>query len=270
MRALAWGIVLLSMSVTGAASLDYRGRLFGHEVVVAKKGFDDQLSVDGLALLKESVLAVSEVAMVAGVGIAIGSSATGGNMCSPAPFVISFPKGEPPRLDGPLDACRPVSHQVHEGDILFARRASPSYEGQRWTWTLDRGFQEAGSTRHTPDPARGWAALRSRHVDHPLGLFDYGEIASRMKALVGSDEKAFAAILGGPGSGEFRGDLFVGKACMAHNCDRTASLVVADIRSRQVFLAWKAEGQPIVVRPAVPEWNSAARQELRSWAQPWK
>jgi hypothetical protein len=57
--------------------------------------------------------------------------------------------------------------------------------------------------------------------------------------------------------GEFDSDYFVGTSSVAHMADETGSLIVADPRARQVFIAWKAEGKKIIVRPEVKEWPEA-------------
>ena len=88
-------------------------------------------------------------------------------------------------------------------------------------------------------------------------------------SLIGGDFDEAIGIIEGTGSGEFDGDYFVGTSSVAHMADETGSLIVADRRARQVFIAWKAEGKKIVVRPEVKEWPEAPRRFLKDWAEPW-
>jgi hypothetical protein len=263
-------VAFLAVVSSAALATEFRARLFGHEVVIAKSGFDDQLSVNGRVLQKSPILSISEMAVVSGVGVAIGRSGDGGNSCEASPFVLSFPAGDAARLDGPLDTCRPVSHDVMTGEISLNTRALPGKAGERWTWRPEEGFRATGTTSHSPNMRRGWAALRAREVTHPLDLYEYGEVAESIRGLLGSDEQAFLPALAGPGSIRFEGDLLVSRACMAHNCDRTGALLLADLQTRRLFLAWKPEVKPIVVRPAVGDWNGSARGQLRAWAAAWK
>jgi hypothetical protein len=48
------------------------------------------------------------------------------------------------------------------------------------------------------------------------------------------------------------------------------AVVVADLASRTVYLAWKPSGQKIKVAPAVKTWPERAKAELRQWASKWK
>jgi hypothetical protein len=84
--------------------------------------------------------------------------------------------------------------------------------------------------------------------------------------LIGGHFDEAIGIIEGTGSGEFDGDYFVGTSSVAHMADETGSLIVADPRTRQVFIAWKAEGKK---SPEVKEWPEAPRRFLKDWAEPW-
>jgi hypothetical protein len=255
-----------------AASQDTPKRYFGHEVqLLSGNDGETRLVVDGRELVRHEIIGIDEAAIVGGVGVVIGYSGSGGNACDQPPFVLSFPGNKAPRFDGPLDTCSEVIHVIGKDEIQFEVKALPGRDGERWLWTPQSGFQSAGSIKHVPSPEKTWSVLRSRKVDHPYPweLFDYAEIASQIHALLGPEEQEFLPIITGVGSGDFQGDMYVGTSCTPHMCDDTGALIVADLERERVFLAWKTENRPIIVRPPIKEWSHSGRVALRDWSKTW-
>jgi hypothetical protein len=214
-----------------------------------------------------TILSLDESTLVANVPVAIGSSGDGGNWCDASPFVLSFPRGQKPRLDGPLHECAPVTRKVEKDHIIFSTAALPGRNGKRWRWTPEKGFELAGVIVHTPDASLGWAKLRERKLSHPSDLFDYREVAAVLDRLLKGDKRRFLAYVSGPGGVEVRDDMLVGQACLPHACADTGALVVVSLSTKQIFLAWKSENKPVVTRPAMAEWSQSAVEELKSWTE---
>jgi hypothetical protein len=205
--------------------------------------------------VRNGIVGVEEVAIVDGIGVAIGYPGSGGNACDAAPFVLSFPGDKAPRFDGPLDTCDPVTHVISKDEIQFEVKAIPGRDGERWLWTPQSGFQSEGSFKHVESPEKTWSDLRSRKIDHPSELFDYADIASQIHALLGTEEKQFLPIITGLGSFKF------------DKCRFEEALVVADLERERVFIAWKTENRPIIVRPPLTEWSQTGRTILRDWSK---
>ena len=135
------------------------------------------------------------------------------------------------------------------------------------TWTLADGLKQLEDVSAKPDESKGWATLRERAITHPFELLSCGKIAPQMLALLGQDVEEYRRILSGPGVlNEFRGDDYVGAACAAHNCGFEEAMVYLSAADRKAFVAWKPYNENIIVRPAVTEWSSRARRELKTWA----
>src|SRR5262245_58038456 len=133
-----------------------------------------------------------------------------------------------------------------------------------------RRHQESRSSQFHRTSSKGWNELRERTIEHPSALFEYGEISNQLDQLLGADKERFAQIMVGVGSGEFKNDTYIGKTCAPHMCTVVEAIVIADIPSKQVFLAWKENNSPIIVRPKITKWNEKFRAELREWASKWK
>ncbi|MFD1745036.1 hypothetical protein ACFSE1_06120 [Rhizobium helianthi] len=266
---LATAIVVLQCDLLAARDLDIR--LFGHRVSIAKSN-DDQFSlkVDDREIHRNYFVDIDDVHVVGGTPVAVGASSGGGNACESSPFVLSFPEGQNARIDGPLDNCMPVKVTVSQDKLYFAIAPQPGTPGKRWEWTAGQGFREVGSEAFVADTSKGWDQLRERTIDHPAALLSYAEVARQINGLAGEDEALVKDILLGVGSGEFKGDLFVGTTCTRHMCDEQQAIVVADLRSRSVYLAWKPSGQKIKVQPVVGAWPEKVKAELRLWAAKWK
>ncbi|WP_217570373.1 hypothetical protein [Mesorhizobium sp. GbtcB19] len=246
-------------------------RMFGHDVSILKNKdqTQDQLSVDGKVIHADEYISFDEVAIVDGTPAVIGESSPGGNACDASPFVLSFPPGKAPRLDGPLDSCATITSKVESDRIVFSSAATAADKGQSWIWTAN-GFADGPPTVFSPDRTKGWDDLRARKVGHPADLFNYGEVGDQINALLGQDRAEILPIMQGVGSVEYDGDYIVATSCLPHMCDAIAQITVADLRERKIYLAWKLENQKIVVRPPVGKWPQKARSALSSWARQWE
>ncbi|AIC28133.1 hypothetical protein IE4771_CH03039 [Rhizobium etli bv. mimosae str. IE4771] len=252
-----------------AGNLDMQ--FFGHHVVITR-GDDsqDSLKIDDREVLKNYYVDIDEMHVVDGMGVAIGTSSGGGNACEGSPFVVSFPKGQNPRIDGPLDSCFIVTVKPADDRLILSTPATPNQAGQKWEWTVSAGFKEVQGEAFVADTSKGWDQLRERSVTHPGGLLDYAEVAAEINRLAGADKALVNDILLGVGAGEFKGDFFVGTSCSRHMCTDQEAVIVANLASRTVYLAWKPSGQKIKVNPEVKTWPEKAKAELRQWAAKWK
>ncbi|WP_165422572.1 hypothetical protein [Rhizobium ruizarguesonis] len=254
-----------------AAAGSFDMQLFGHHIVITKGGdSQDSLKIDDREVLKDYYVDIDEMHVIDGMAVAVGTSSAGGNACEGSPFVVSFPKGQNPRIDGPLDSCFPVAVKASDSELTLSTPATPNQPGQKWQWTAGNGFKEIQGDTFVADTSKGWDQLRERSVTHPAGLLDYAEVAAEINRLAGTDKALVNDILLGVGSGEFKGDLFVGTSCSRHMCTDQEAVVVADLASRTVYLAWKPSGQKIKVNPPVKAWPEKAKAELRQWSAKWK
>lgn len=260
-------VVLVSVIPANAADLD---RMFGHTISVEGEHPDRVIKIDGRETHKNAILSFQEMIIIDGVPALIGSSSNGGNACDGTPFVVSFPQGGRPRFDGPLEACAIIHHEVLEDKVVFSTNDIPGQGRERWSWTPEEGFKELGVTAFAPDDKSGWQALRERSFQHPSDVLKNAEISATLKSLLGQDFDTFQKIITGTGSGEFKNDDFVGETCSAHRCGDEEALLFLSAKDRQPYVAWKPDGQKIVVHPPVQKWPEKARQELRWWANKWK
>lgn len=158
---------------------------------------------------------------------------------------------------------------VHDKDIYFSVEPTPSVAGWRWIWTPDKGVGARIEFTYRTDPAKNWANLRASRLSHPADLFKFADIGQQLRKLIGGDFDEAIAIIDGVGSGEFQGDYFVGTSSFPHMAEETGALIVADPRTREVFVAWKAERKKIVTRPDVKAWPEIPGRFLKNWAEPW-
>lgn len=262
--------VALSMLASADVTVADEWRMFGHDVSILKdaKG-NDSLSVDGRPVHADRFLSLDEFAVVGGVPVVVGTSSNGGNACEGAPFVMSFPDGKSPRLDGPLETCFLVKVEVGRDAIAFSTAAQSSAPGERWRWTA-AGIESLSSIPFNVDRSKDWADLRSRQVTHPAALLDYGPVTDALNELLGADREYVTPILEGVGSVEYKGDFLIGTVCQRHSCTVVEAIVVIDMRKRSIHVAWKPENGKIVVRPAIGGWPQPARSALKAWASKWK
>ncbi|MDP9839870.1 hypothetical protein J2T09_004650 [Neorhizobium huautlense] len=260
-------VSLLPIAATPAQAIEV-GRVAGHSVEIKKEDFEAALSVDGRQLHKNSIILFDEIVSINGVLALVGSSSPGGNACDGSPFVLSF--AETPRLDGPIDSCVSIEHRVEGDRIAFSALPVPGRKTERWEWTLAGGFKTLSATEFQPTAGSGWDNLRERKLTHPADAFRNQEVSASVRSLVGPDFDYFQELMIGVGSGEFKGDDFVGSACRPHNCDEEAGLLFLSRQDRAVFAAWKPAGKKIVVHPNVKAWPEKAKSELRIWARQWE
>lgn len=261
--------VLLISAGTSANAVDI-GTFSGHEVHLTKENYETVLTIDGRALHRNSIISFDDVASIAGVLTVIGSSSPGGNACDSSPFVLSFPAGAAPRLDGPVDTCASITHRLEGDRIMFSTSPVPGRKTEQWEWTSANGLKTLAATDFQPESGSGWGSIRERKFEHPADAFRNQEISSSIHSLVGSNFEYFQELMTGVGSGDFKGDDYVGAACRPHNCDQEAGLLFLSAQDRQIFAAWKPEGGKIVVHPNVKAWPEKAKAELRVWAKQWK
>lgn len=261
--------ILLGLALGGPSGAEDLSRAFGHSVdLVIPKEFGDErtLSVDGRVLLRQDYIDLRETAIVDGVGVVIGYAGPGGNACDASPFVLSFPKGSAPRLDGPVDACG-AKAVVKDGSVTVETTALVGKPGKSWKWDARKGFVRMAAVRKAVSAESGWDKLRSREVMHPYSFLDYRDTSAQLSALLGRDMEAVRPILMGPGSGAVDGMAYRGTSCENHNCNATGLMIYADIPTRRIYVAWFSDARPsIVVSPAVGQWPSEARQRLKAWS----
>lgn len=270
-RFIAVAVVSVLMGPFGVATAAvFEMKMFGHHVVVLQRDFEQVLTIDGREVLKDAILNIEDIHLISGTPTIVGSLSAGGNACDAAPFVVSFPRDANPRVDGPIESCRPVKLEVLPDQLTFATTALPNSPGDTWTWTPTSGFAKSGKQDFVADTSKGWPELREKTVSHPGELLSFGEVGAQINELLGSEKEAYSDIILGVGSGSFDGDYFIGSACTRHMCHEEEALLVASIQEKQVFLAWKPSGEKIVVRPSVKQWPKRAKAALREWAATWK
>lgn len=261
-------IAALTMSTAEASAFEID--MFGHRVSVVQADDKEKLVIDGREILKDQYVSIDQLEVVGGTPVAIGTSSAGGNACEGAPFIVSFPPNANPRIDGPLETCFVVRVEKSADMLTFSTAATPNEPSKKWTWTTADGLKVAQGEKFAPDTSKGWTQLRERTVSHPSELLDYAEIGSEIARMAGFDRELVNDILMGVGSGEFKGDYFVGTTCSRHMCGDQEGLLIADVPNRKIYLAWRPSGQKIKVSPAVTEWSEKARIEIREWAAKWK
>ena len=267
-RSIGWALVLGLGACWQAEAVEIE-RIFGHEIVIAGSMPEMSLQIDGRSVLKDATVSLSALMMVAGVPTLVGDRSAGGSACDGSPFILSFPAGGPPRLDGPIDACASIAMEAKADHLEFRTKPLPGQDGESWRWSPGEGLKDQQKVAFAPDATKGWSELREKTLQHPADIFQYGEIAERLDALLGDDKSSFEQIITGVGGGKFNGDDYVGSACAQHLCDSTGALVFLSIRDQGVYIAWKPEDDDIVVRPPVKQWPDRARRALKQWAEKW-
>jgi len=263
-------VALAALTTTAHAAPDIQ-TIAGHKVeIVSGNDGNETLKVDGKTIHHNGYVSIDEVKNLGEVEVAIGSSGSGGNACDAPPFVLSFAKGKKPRFDGPLDACKTVTYKIEADRIRFESKALEGDDGEAWIWTPGRGFKSAGLVKHMPDMAKGWSDLSAHHDLHPSELLDLGEIATPLLRLIGKDRKEVLPVLNGVGSGEFVGDLYVGTSCRPHACSDAGVIVIADPKTKQLYIGWKIERHKIEKRATNSAWPKPVVAEFDKWAKHWR
>lgn len=266
-------LVTFILSVTPSSSahaIDVE-RVAGHQITIAGEYPTKELKVDGKTYHTDAIISFDEIIVVDGTVTLIGSSSAGGNACDSSPFVLSFPSESEPRFDGPLDNCVVVNHEIENGKVVFATGVIPGRDQNTWVWTPSAGFSEVKAVPFRADSRTNWTQLRERKLDHPSDAFVNGEIHQALKNVLGADFGHFQQLMAGVGSGEFKGDDYVGTACRPHDCPAEGGMIFLSPSLKRAFAAWKPEGGKIIVYPSpVKDWPEKARLELKNWARDWK
>jgi hypothetical protein len=123
------GLTLLFAIAAPSAHANDAMTVFGHPVELVGTLNDQKLTVDGKVLVKDAIVSIEQINVVAGTGVLIGGSSGGGNACDIAPFVVSFPPGEQAKVDGPINECGMGNIIFHPGSIEFVYSALPNLPG---------------------------------------------------------------------------------------------------------------------------------------------
>lgn len=261
---------LLTLGMAGTAPAIEIRSIAGHTVEVREKDFQKALFVDGREIHANEYITFDSAYALGGSIAIVGSSSPGGNACNSSPFILSFPSGGSPRFDGPLENCLAVEHRVEGDRIEFSTNKVPGHDQDRWEWSAQEGIRALASVPFSPDGALGWGSLRERSMSHPSEAFANAGIAKSLSDLLGADFQHFQSLMAGVGSGQFKGDDFVGTSCRPHMCLDEAGIIFLSGRDQRAYAAWKPEGGKIIVYPSpVKDWPEKAKAELRQWARRW-
>jgi len=261
--------ISLSTSMSALAS-PLSQTLFGHRLEIRKApdGFD-HLFVDRKPLLDDQSIDLIDIAVVAGVPVAIGVKRPGGNACSGSTFILRFPDNSPARIDGPLDTCSPGATKIESDRVVVEIAATPQMAGSRWAWTPSSGFGPETKLAFAAKSDDGWSAMRSRQIGFTANLPEYADLDHLINERVGALRPVFLRLTSGPGNVGYHGNLFIGTSCQAHACDETGLLVVADISTKRLFVAMKDQKGSPTFSPSFSEWPSGAGSELGRFRQKW-
>jgi len=238
--------------------------VFGHAFEIRGEPFQEELWLDGTKVHENGLLFVDQIGIVASTLVIVGTSATGGNLCGAAPFVVSFPSGGTPVFDGPVDTCAALAVTFEPNDVLFQGTPSPLGPGEQWSWHPGAGFVQEAPIAFVPRTESGFAAAAAGAIDHPFRLFEYGDTLELAEAMMGEERDEILTALSGPGASELRSTLYVGDACYPHNCPYAQTFVAADTTTDGLYMAWNLSGRVTVV-PGIAEWPEAAAAALAEW-----
>ncbi|WP_139276032.1 hypothetical protein [Pararhizobium antarcticum] len=243
--------------------------LAGHRLVVEGPFSERVLRIDGRKVHENAFIFIQHRGSIDGVDFVVGTSSAGGNACEGAPFVVSAPPEDDVKFEGPIDSCAFMNVTIEEDRVVFAADPLPDRESERWEWTPASGLRQIASEAFTADNAKGWDDVTPDGVTHPGDLMGFGGLTDAIEDLLGSDRQSFAELIVGIGSGTFENGYFVGSACPKFICLEAGAFIAANPADQTLYLAWKPEGEKIIVRPAVTEWPKPARLALRDWAAQW-
>jgi hypothetical protein len=249
--------------------LSYSAARISNKIVeITEKDFGKSLKVNGEILHENYLISLEEIITIDDRKVLLGSSHEGGNMCESQYFLLYVSREGSVKFDGPLDSCVRFEYTIDKSEIIFKEPEAPGKIGTTWIWKPDAGLTSKDDVHYKPDSNNGWDALQRNGIDHPATLFSYPEIESEISELLGESYNTYRDILT-VGNGTLEDGYYFGQACMAHNCDVTGAIIIADFSKRTVFLAWKPEKEKIAVRPPVSDWPSVYRKRLASWAKQW-
>lgn len=254
----------------------YNKELFGHRVRIIEKDNIDRLMIDGKAVadgkdvVEGMVVSIDRELTINGVGVLIGYQSIVATACDANIFVVSLPKNRPFRLYGPKGDCSTITYEVEKNAIRFLR--SQNYKPKTWTWTPEKGMS-AEADANLPNPFQDsdlWQDLSAGRVDHPLLLFSHPQMAELIKTWIGKEEDRVVYAAFGAGNVERKGDLFVASSCARHLCGSEEIMFVFDTTTKGIFVSWKLDEKPPVVKPAAEQWPPLARAELDEWLKKWE
>jgi hypothetical protein len=261
---------LLFWAVSGVADAAEMTTKVGNrllQVVKTADGSEEVLMIDGARVHSSYLVIVDNTLKLGDLTVIIGTSGAGGNACEGAPFVVTFKRNSPPRLDGPIDSCRPVQFRKLGHQLEFWTDALPGLDGQRWSWSATNGFSQPRKSAFRPDRKKGWDAFAKKTAGHPSDVFQYKVIHDQMQSLLGEDFAAYQEQARDLGSGEFAGSVFEGSACTKLTCDSTGAFLIVDTAKKQVFVALKKVNADLIVHPQRNEWPEPYVSRLDDWAQ---
>lgn len=241
--------------------------LAGHRIVIDGPFSERTLSIDGRKVHEDAFIAIQHRGSIDGVDFVVGTSSAGGNACEGSPFVISAAADAEAKFEGPIDSCAFMNVTIEKDRVLLAADPLPDRESERWEWKPGTGLHQIANEAFVADRSKGWAEVES--ASHPGDLMGFGGLAPQIDDLLGRDRQTFAELIVGIGSGTFENGYFVGTACPKFICLEAGALIAANPDEQAIYLAWKPEGEKIIVRPAVGEWPKPARLALRDWAAQW-
>lgn len=238
--------------------------VFGHAFDIRGEPFQEELWLDGAKVHENGLLFLDEIGIVGDTLVIVGLSATGGNMCGAAPFVVSYPAGGPAVFDGPIDTCFQLTATLEPNDVLFQGIPTPLAPGEQWSWHPGAGFVMEAPITFVPHAESGFAAAAAGTIDHPFRLFEYADVLALAEPMMGGERDEILTAFSGPGVGDLRGTLYVGDACFPHNCPYAQTFVAADTATDALYLAWNLSGRLTVI-PSADAWPEAAAAALAAW-----
>ncbi len=225
--------------------VDFEGKLDGHDAVA--------LYVDRSGASCESG---TEVLIVARPGGAPAIGQIEDDSCFSRPIVG---KERSLQSDGLEDA------------LVVRTEVSPTMDGQLWRFTARDGLKLVGSLKFAPQPGTAMSPASTSAMRYGFELYRNAEFLDRFRGLTGPDAISImrATSTSEPVHRSTDGRFVVAPGCMPHNCRDEAGMLVVDAQTSAIFVAYKPEGRPIRVYPAVSTWPNPARQALKAWAAPW-
>ncbi|WEZ84780.1 hypothetical protein P6U16_09625 [Rhizobium sp. 32-5/1] len=242
--------------------------LAGHQIVIDGPFSEHALSIDGRKVHEDAFIAIQHRGSIDDVDFLVGTSSAGGNACEGSPFVISATADGEATFEGPIDSCAFMNVTIEKDRVLFATDPLPDRESERWEWAPGAGIRQIANEAFVADTSKGWAEVES--ASHPSELMGFGDLSPQIDDLLGQDRQTFAELIVGIGSGTFENGYFVGTACPKFICLEAGAMIATNPEEQTIYLAWKPEGEEIIVRPAVGEWPKPARLALRDWAAQWE
>jgi hypothetical protein len=265
LTAIALGGLIGQIATSGVAQETLL--IFGHEIAVVRDVLEHRLMINGQEAMSDGAIWLQEIGLAGGVPYVLGVNGTGGNMCGGAPFVISFER-QTPAIDASPLPCLQLEHQVRDGEIIFTSYGTAANPSRAWVWTPRDGFQESAAVLQ--DAGSGWDAFRTRAISVPSDLLLYADLVEELRGLAGEDFDLVSQIIYGPPDGSYVGPVFIGSNCISHACSSGGTLIIADLTTRGLFLAWNPpQDGPSEVRPSADSWPDPYRELLEVWDAQW-